>query len=457
MGPKKNIKMDLSEFLSDSTFGGGSWADAEVDLNDIGASISTTAAPLGPAPGLSSAFGASTYSARPQFSDRPERKEYPVPDAPPYRARVNNLAWDASKDALAHFFEDRMQIPDAVTEVDLPMDMEFDRPKGFAFITFSEREILEEALNLNMAEFNGRKIFVNVAAPSRGGDFNGDWKSVRGSGMLSGGGDEPREEVVLDWGAARNARASLPQRERFGGDRPEHSDRPDRFDRPPREPEANLDWGSARGARAPLPDRPERESRDGFERGDRFERGDKFERGDRFQREPREFKEPEPELDWGSARNARGSLPPREHSDRPDRPERPQRTERAPRAPESEFDWSSARRSSNTLPPRERSERPEHAPRPPKDEPVMDWSRGQTLAPRAKKTAPAATAPGKAEKAKVQDAPVKSVFSVLDVEGEDEATSETVETLTGTGLESATEKLSVADDANDDGWETVRK
>ena len=45
--------MDLGSFLADDTFGGGSWADEEVDLNTIGVSLETpsfagsTAAPIG--------------------------------------------------------------------------------------------------------------------------------------------------------------------------------------------------------------------------------------------------------------------------------------------------------------------------------------------------------------------------------------------------------------------------
>ena len=33
--------MDLGSFLADDTFGGGSWADEEVDLNTIGVSLET--------------------------------------------------------------------------------------------------------------------------------------------------------------------------------------------------------------------------------------------------------------------------------------------------------------------------------------------------------------------------------------------------------------------------------
>lgn len=71
-----------------------------------------------------------------------------------------------------------------------------------------KRELLEESLNLTLSEFQGRKIFVNVAAPPRADE--GDWRSGR-SGPLGGRG-EP--EVELDWGSARRTQAELPRRER---------------------------------------------------------------------------------------------------------------------------------------------------------------------------------------------------------------------------------------------------
>lgn len=87
-----------------------------------------------------------------------------------------------------------------------------------------------------------------------------------------------------------------------------------------REPERDLDWGSARGARGPLPalDRPAR----GYEsRGGGYESargGYESARGDfesRESREPRAPREPERDLDWGSART-RGPLPAAENSSR---------------------------------------------------------------------------------------------------------------------------------------------
>lgn len=380
--------MDLGAFLADDTLG-GSWADEEVDMSSI--SVPTTGGPSG------SAAPTSSYQ-RQESSDfeRRDRVEYPVPNAPPYRARVANLPYDASDAALARFFEDRLQARDIVSDVKLPMDNLSGKIKGFAFVTFSEKAVLEEALNLSMSEFNGRKIFVNVAAPQKQDVFDLDWRSSRSGPM---GGDrrdrdrEPREQVELDWGAARSS-SGPSQRERF-----ERGDRPDRGDRPERRfrDEPELDWGSAR-ASGPGPMAP---------------------RGDA----PRERKprREEPELDWGAARGT-ATLPPKE---------------RKPRREEADIDWSAAR-SGTTLPPRERSG-PKRTPSEfgaagaRKTEKEFDWKRGQKLPAKEK---PAA---GKKDE-KEQNKPQKSSFDVLALDDDEEEDEEEKEE---TGLEKPVSELSV--------------
>ncbi|KAK6458234.1 uncharacterized protein RJT20DRAFT_126204 [Scheffersomyces xylosifermentans] len=465
--PKKNIKMDLGSFLADESLGGGSWADEEVDLNSIGVS---TAAPIerGSGFGSSDRFGGDRFGGdrfggdrfggeRGGFEERRERKEFPIPDQPPYRARVANLPWEITEDAVIRHFEDRMQAQNIITDIKLPVDRENGRLKGFAFVTFSERALLEEALNLNLSDFEGRKIFVNVAAPQRA-EFDNDWRSGR-SGPMTGG-REPREEVDLDWGSARNSKATLPPRERSYRDR-EGGERPERADRPPRE-EVNLDWGSARHEKATLPPR-ERSFRD---RGDRPE-------GERPERSERPPRKEEPDLDWGSARTEKATLPPRERSFRSDRGDRPERTER-PRKEEPELDWGAARTTKSTLPPREKSFRSERGERgergdraPKKQEPEMDWRRGQPLPPKAPRTNSKKVEAKKEEQPK----PQKSSFSVLALEGDsDEEEGEGEEEKEEkpeqeqqpaqneeSGLESATADLSVEDNKDNDGWEVVTK
>ncbi|GEQ70518.1 hypothetical protein JCM33374_g4196 [Metschnikowia sp. JCM 33374] len=397
-------KMDLGAFLADDTYG-SSWADEEVDMSSIGVPISSTAAPV-------------SSSYRPEFgaqdSGRADRTEYPVPDAPPYKARVANLPYDVEEGALSRFFEDRLQARDAVEEVKLPMDQMSGRPKGFAFVTFSERALLEEALNLTMSEFNGRKIFVNVAAPQKADVFDMDWRSAR-TGPV-GGRDrrEPREEVELDWGAARNSSGSGPSRDRGarGGDR-------EFGERRPRRDEPDLDWGAARQSSAALPPR---------ERGARG--------GDRefAERKPRRD---EPDLDWGSARSA-GPLPPRERENF--------RREGAPKKEQSDLDWSSARGSGVGAATGGANFRK-------KEEKEFDWKRGQALPPKSSSNNKAK----KDDKEKDQPKPQKSVYDVLSLEGEEsdaETETETKEDASKeTGLEEKVSEISV----NDGDWKTVGK
>lgn len=301
--------MDLSSFLADDSLGGGSWADEEVDMNSIGIQSSTAAVPEQPINTNNSFDSAPSNNYQ---EERRERKEFPVPDQPPYRARVANLPWDIVEDDVADFFHKRMQLDNIISDVKLPS--ENGRLKGFGFVTFTERKFLEEALLLNTSDFNGRRIFVNVAAPQRQDVFDVDWRAAR-TGPLGGGRRERREEPDLDWGSARSEMGSLPPRER--------SRRGPPGDRPPRKEEPDLDWGSARSEMGTLPPR---------------ERSRRVPSGDRPRRQ-------EPELDWGSARSETTTLPPRERSNR------------KPRKQEPELDWGSARNEMGTLPPREKSNR----------------------------------------------------------------------------------------------------
>lgn len=339
--------MDLGAFLADESIG-GSWADEEVDMSSIQVPTSSTAAPVG------------GYYQQHEGSERREREEYPVPDVPPFKAQVRNLPYDATEDALARFLEDRLQARDIVEEVKLPMDMMTGRPKGFAFVTFSERAALEEALQLTMSDFNGRKIYVNVAAPQKGDVFDNDWRSLRTGPIGGGRRDRDREEVDLDWGAARSG-GPLPPRERSS--------------RPRRDEPDNLDWDSARSS-GPLPTR---------ERRSRFAEAD---------------------LDWGSARQGSGPLPPRERAARP-----PRRTD------EPDLDWGAARTGA-PLPAKERPVRKEgewNSARggfKKKDEKEFDWKRGQALEPRKKAAAPA--------KKEEENKPQKSLYDVLALDSDSE-------------------------------------
>ncbi|CUM45255.1 uncharacterized protein AC631_02516 [Debaryomyces fabryi] len=418
LAPKKSVKMDLGSFLTDNSIG-GSWADEEVDMSSIGVPITGSQA-------STSVRREGTYQPQGGFRDneeRRERKEFPIPDQPPYRARVANLPWDVEEQDLGRFFEDRMQVQDAISDIKLPVDNMTGKLKGFGFVTFAERALLEEALNLNMADLNGRKIFVNVAAPQRADVFDMDWRSAR-SGPMEGG-RPPREEVEIDWSSARSS-GGLPPRENRG----------DRGERRPRREEPEIDWSSARSSGGLPP---------------RENRGERGERGERSERRPRRE---EPDLDWGAVRSSAGTLPPREKSGRGER------SERRPKKDEPEFDWSAARSSVSTLPPRERSARTERPDR--KQEPALDWKRGQALDSRSNSKTSKANKKVDNEKKDNQPKPQKSSFDVLTVESDDEETQPEKEVeepkaeQATTGLEEETSKLSV-NNKEGEGWEVVGK
>lgn len=384
--------MDLGSFLTEES--GGSWADEEVDMSSIGVNVGSTAAPVGSMGGASGASGGEIESYQ-----RREREEYPVPDAPPYKARVANLPYDATEAALTRFFEDRLQTTDCVLEVKLPVDNFTSRPKGFAFVTFSEKAILEEALNLSSSEFNGRKIYVNVAAPQKQDVFDLDWRASR-TGPPGGG---RREEPVLDWGAARSSGPV------GGGDRP----------RRPRREEPDLDWSAARGAGPTGEDRPRRPRREEPELDWGAARGT-FNAPPPRERRPRRE---EPELDWGSARGSSAQLPPRERSFR--------------KPKQDDLDWGAARGSAV---PKKREEK------------EFDWLRrsgGRSKPPASNKTE--ADAPQ----------PQKSSYHVLAMDDDDEQEDEEkgeeskeAQPSQETGVEKQLEDVTLK---TDEGWERVGK
>ncbi|KAI5956822.1 TIF3 [Candida jiufengensis] len=427
-GNKKSVKMDLGSFLTDESFGGTSWADEEVDMSSIGVSIDK------PSSNASTSYTTNTSmdSNNEGGYERRERKEFPIPDNPPFKARISNLPWEFGETDLIRFFEDRMQNKEIIQDIKLPIDRETNRLRGYGFITFKSKELLEESLNLTLSEFQGRKIFVNVAPP-RDEDSN--------FGRSSG------NRVELDWGAARSSTSQLPPRDdKFSRDRSERGERPERR----RKEEPSLDWESARSTTSSLPPRE-----------------DKYPpREDRGDRPPRRRKE-ESNLDWGAARSTTSQLPPREdkYSPREDRGDKFQRRNRnetssptsaskeqdfdwnrgqslpqkqrsisaSSKPKEDNLDWSSARSTTTTLPPRERSNRRNNNSQN-KPESLtsstssskedFDWSRGQSLPQRTPRSKPQQPKESKKEEDSKQRGPQASQFSVLSIDDDEEEEEE---------------------------------
>ena len=324
--PKKTVKkMDLTSFLNDDTFG-SSWAEEDVDLNKITIPIETANANTIPLSELAHAknnsnntrsggFGGS-FGGRSRLdpalgggsSDR--REEYPVPDAPPYRAVINNIPWDITPEGVQAWVEDGLVKPEAVEEVVLPKNLrDPTRLKGNAFVTLKERADLVAVLKFNGTKLNERTVYVSVAAPRRGGGADVDWSSARGSNFQ---GDGREDAPDLDWGAARGSNFRGPRREREEVDIDWSAARGSNFQgssRPPRREreELDIDWSAARGSNFQSSSRPPRREREEPDIDWSAARGSNFQSSSRPPRREREKEEPA--LDWGAARGAQFGKP----------------------------------------------------------------------------------------------------------------------------------------------------
>ncbi|CAI4971693.1 CRE_HP_G0051180.mRNA.1.CDS.1 [Saccharomyces cerevisiae] len=324
--PKKTVKkMDLTSFLNDDTFG-SSWAEEDVDLNKITIPIETANANTIPLSELAHAknnsnntrsggFGGS-FGGRSRLdpalgggsSDR--REEYPVPDAPPYRAVINNIPWDITPEGVQAWVEDGLVKPEAVEEVVLPKNLrDPTRLKGNAFVTLKERVDLVAVLKFNGTKLNERTVYVSVAAPRRGGGADVDWSSARGSNFQ---GDGREDAPDLDWGAARGSNFRGPRREREEVDIDWTAARGSNFQgssRPPRREreEVDIDWSAARGSNFQGSSRPPRREREEPDIDWSAARGSNFQSSSRPPRREREKEEPA--LDWGAARGAQFGKP----------------------------------------------------------------------------------------------------------------------------------------------------
>ena len=75
---------------------------------------------------------------------------------------VGNLSYSATEDDLRQAFEQYGQ----VASVNIIMDRETGRSRGFAFVEMPEGDEAKEAVSsLNLAEIAGRKVTVNEARP----------------------------------------------------------------------------------------------------------------------------------------------------------------------------------------------------------------------------------------------------------------------------------------------------
>ena len=94
---------------------------------------------------------------------------------------VGGLSWDTTDDTLRLEFEKHGE----VTEAKVVTDRETGRSRGFGFVTFTDEEAAESALNaLNGTMFEGRTIKVDFAEERgpRGGGGRGGFGGGRDGG-----------------------------------------------------------------------------------------------------------------------------------------------------------------------------------------------------------------------------------------------------------------------------------
>jgi len=99
---------------------------------------------------------------------------------------VGNLSFNTTENDL----QDAFAAHGTVTETNLMMDRETNRPRGFGFVTMSSAEEAQKAIEaLNGKELDGRALTVNVAKPREERPAGGGRREYSGGG---GGGGQRR-------------------------------------------------------------------------------------------------------------------------------------------------------------------------------------------------------------------------------------------------------------------------
>jgi RNA recognition motif-containing protein len=77
---------------------------------------------------------------------------------------IGNMPYTTTKEALIELMGDRK-----VERVTIPTDRETDRPRGFAFVEFTNNQDAADAVrDLDGTEFGGRTLKVNISKPREG-------------------------------------------------------------------------------------------------------------------------------------------------------------------------------------------------------------------------------------------------------------------------------------------------
>ncbi|MDF1658955.1 MAG: RNA-binding protein [Verrucomicrobiales bacterium] len=100
---------------------------------------------------------------------------------------IGNLPYESSENELREFLSEY----EPIVDFHMPLDRDTGRPRGFAFVTLSSREIGESAVeNLDGIDFNGRPVRIREAEdrPRSGGGGGGYDRGGGGGGGYDRGG-----------------------------------------------------------------------------------------------------------------------------------------------------------------------------------------------------------------------------------------------------------------------------
>ncbi|OCF59613.1 hypothetical protein L486_02285 [Kwoniella mangroviensis CBS 10435] len=218
--------MALSDFFTQDSGAGGSWAD-DMDFPSAPAARENTGPKKGDPGYLDSMPDRAARSTSNFPGAPPQREELPLPTVPPFTAFVGNLSYEPDlEEAVRDFFTDL-----SPSSVRILKDRD-GKPKGYGYVEFPSQDTLKEALGRTGAQLQGRSIRVSVAeAPTN-----------RRDALPPSAAEESNQ-----WRRA----TPLPART----DAPTPARRTSSFS--PAEPGPDRDWSAARGARftpaAPAP------------------------------------------------------------------------------------------------------------------------------------------------------------------------------------------------------------
>ncbi|KAJ3326022.1 hypothetical protein HDV06_002407 [Boothiomyces sp. JEL0866] len=143
----KGQKMDLGTFLQNEEIG-GSWADEMADL------------PTAPAASLNAHYD-KVQGKEPRDREAP-RGPVEIPNNPPYTVYIGNLSYNVTEQDIERFFGDLH-----IKGIRMIMDIATNKPKGFGYVEFDDRDSLVAAIAMDGESLMNRAVRLNVAEGSK--------------------------------------------------------------------------------------------------------------------------------------------------------------------------------------------------------------------------------------------------------------------------------------------------